>query len=247
MTASLAIRTVAFSQDREPPAEALAFFERARDAYRHGRYADAARDLERALVLDPNAPTLLYNLGRVYELMGRYDDAIDVFTRLQAVTPAAEATERARTEQILERLRGAREHAAPPPTVDVVGTIEQGPSYVRERGVADEPFWITLSAGAGLTLLAAVLGGVALASHDAAAGRTLGPEYTYLSQKTALDEARLLGGLADTFGVFGGATLVGASLLFMLRERVYEAWPNRDRAAVRAGVGVTHAFFVGVF
>jgi tetratricopeptide (TPR) repeat protein len=231
------------AQGREPPAEAMQFFEQARQAYREGRYPDAAEDLERALVLDPNAPALLFNLGRVYELMGRYDDAIDVYTRLQTVTPATETEERARTEQTLERLRGAREHAAPPPTVEVVGAIEQGPTFVRERGVADAAFWAVLTTGGLVTAGAAALGVAALVMHGDLSGRTLSVDYPYDSYQAELATARTLGLVADIAGGVGGATILGALLLFGLRERVYEVWPGSGESApvatasLRLGVG----------
>lgn len=220
------------AQDREPPAEAMQFFERARESYREGRYPDAADDLERALVLDPNAPALLFNLGRVYELMGRYDDAINVYMRLRAVTPATETEELARTEQILERLEGAREHAAPPPTVETVGTIEQGPTFVRERGVADEAFWATLITGGVIVIGAAIAGGLALSWHSSLTGRVLGEGgYTYDNYTSDLNTAQILGGIADVAGGLGGATIIGALLLFGLRERVYEQWPTEGTGA----------------
>ncbi len=222
---------VAVAQDREPPAEAMTYFEQAREAYRQGRYPDAATDLERALVLDPNAPALLFNLGRVYELMGRYDEAIDIYTRLQAITPVTEQAERGRTEQILERLRGAREHAAPPPSVETVGSIEQGPTFVRERGVADVPCWATLGAGGAITIAAAILGGLALSSHADLASRVISVDYPYTQYDQDLNAARVLGGVADVMGGLGGATIIGALLLFGLRERVYEMWPEGEHAA----------------
>lgn len=228
----------ASAQDREPPSEAVTFFERARAAYREGRYPDAAEDLERALVLDPNAPALLFNLGRVYELMGRYDDAISVYLRLRAVTPATEIEEIQRTDQVLERLRGAREHAAPPPTVETVGAIEQGPTFVRERGIADVPFWVTLAAGGVIVVGAAISGGLALSMHGALNARTLGFEgYTYEDYDRELRDAQTLGAVADVAGALGGATLVGALLLFGLRERVYEEWNGSRTATLRVGPG----------
>jgi tetratricopeptide (TPR) repeat protein len=238
-------------EQREPPSEAMQFFEQAREAYREGRYPDAAADLERALVLDPNAPALLFNLGRVYELMGRYDDSISVYMRLRAVTPPTETEEIARTEQILERLRGAREHAAPPPTIETVGTIEQGPTFVRERGVADVPFWATLITGGVIVVGAAIAGGLALSMHGALNDRTLGYEgYTYESYQSELDSAQILGGVADVAGALGGATIIGALLLFGLRERVYEMWPDRGgEAAVRGSIqlGLGSVWLEGTF
>lgn len=239
------------AQDREPPQEAMEFFERAREAYREGRYPDAAEDLERALVLDPNAPALLFNLGRVYELMGRYDDSIGVYMRLRAVTPTTETEELARTEQILERLRGAREHAAPPPSVETVGTLEQGPTFVRERGVADVPFWATLIAGGVVVIGAAICGGLALSWHGSLTGRVLGENgYTHGNYLSDLSTAQTLGLVADVAGGVGGATIIAALLLFGLRERVYEQWPTAGgeaSASVELTIGPLGAGLTGTF
>jgi len=234
------------AQDREPPQEAMQFFERAREAYREGRYPDAAQDLERALVLDPNAPALLFNLGRVYELMGRYDDSIGVYMRLRAVTPATETEELERTEQILERLRGAREHAAPPPSVETVGTIEQGPTFVRERGVADVPFWATLIAGGAVVIGAAISGGLALSWRSSLDGQVLDDVYSYEDYTSTLDTARTLGTVADVAGTLGGLTIVGALLLFGLRERVYEQWGDGN-ATLSIDLGPASIGLTGTF
>ena len=68
---SVASSALAQETGHEPPADAMVLFESAREHYRAGRYEEAAEELERALVLDPSAPTLLFNLGRVYGLARR--------------------------------------------------------------------------------------------------------------------------------------------------------------------------------
>jgi tetratricopeptide (TPR) repeat protein len=221
----------------------MQYFEHAREAYRAGRYPEAAEDLERALVLDPNAPALLFNLGRVYELMGRYDDSIEIYTRLRAFTPPDATAELARTDEILERLRGAREHAAPPPTVEIVGAIEQCPTFVRERGVADEAFWGTLIAGGVVVIGAAIVGGLALSMHDGLSQRVLGSVddsghiYTYDDFSAELTNAQTLGLVADIGYGVGGATMVAALILFAVRERVYEQWPDGRQVSLDLGPG----------
>ncbi len=237
--------SAARAQRREPPAEAMQFFDEARVAYAEGRYEDAAVDLERALVLDLNAPTLLFNLGRVYELLGRYDDAIRVMLQLRAVTPLDATEELARTEQTLERLRGAREHAAPPPTVEVVGTLEQGPTYVREHGVADDAFWGTLVAGGALVVSGAILGGLALAARGTLGTRVLGSSYSFEDYRAEHDRVRLIAGLSDGALAVGGATLIAAVVLFAARERTYEQWP--DHAGLSLELGLGGAALRGVF
>ena len=201
-------------------------FESAREHYRNGRYPEAAEELERALMLDPTASTLLYNLGRVYELMGEYDRAISAFERLLAATPDASADERAQTEITLARLRGAAERATPPPTVEEVGTMEEGPTFVRERGVADEAFWGVGIAGAVLALGAGALGITALVMRGNVDAWVLGRDGTLGDRDLALATAQGLGLAADITGGVSVAAFVTAIGLFVFRERTYEVWPE---------------------
>src|SRR5687768_16655883 len=102
--------TMSETPSRDAPREAVELFQRAREHYHNGRYAEAAADLESALVLDPGSPTLLYNLGRVYELAGDLERAIDVYRRYLPVIPSSDAAERDRTQAAIRRLEGAREY-----------------------------------------------------------------------------------------------------------------------------------------
>lgn len=219
----------------EPPSEAVSLFESAREHYRNGRYPEAAEELERALVLDPSTPTLLYNLGRVYELMGEYDRAISAYERLQAVSPNATEEERAQTETTLSRLRGAREHAAPPPTVEEVGTMEEGPTFVRERGVADEAFWGVGITGAVLALGAGALGITALVLRSQVDSWVLGANGTIADRDALLATAQGLGLAADITGGVSVAAFVTAIGLFVFRERTYEVWPSDTTAWLDVG------------
>ncbi len=221
----------------EPPAEAMVLFESAREHYRNGRYPEAAEELERALVLDPSAPTLLYNLGRVYELMGEYDRAIATYERLLAVTPDASPEERAQTETTLSRLRGARDNAAPPPTVEDVGTMEEGPTFVRERGVADGAFWGVAVTGAVLALGAGAMGITALVMRQNVDQWTLGRDGTLEDRDAQLGIAQGLGLAADITGGVSVAAFVTAIGLYVFRERTYEVWPSDTTASVSFGPG----------
>src|SRR5690606_9559209 len=79
--AGLLLPAHAFAQAHATPPEAVQFFESAREHYRRGRYPEAAVDLERAVMLDPTSPTLRYNLGRVYELLGQLPEARAQYAR----------------------------------------------------------------------------------------------------------------------------------------------------------------------
>ena len=211
----------------EPPPEALAIFEQARAHYLAGEYTVAANELEMALVLDPASPTLLYNLARVYELLGDYDRSIGAYRRLLRVTPQSATAERERTESTIRRLEGAREHseeqrreAAQPIRAD------EGPRWVRVRGVADDAFWGTLIAGGAVTLLGGALGITALVMHADAQAFTLGRDGNLDDRELRFSDASSLGLAADIIGGVGGATLLAAGLLWVLREHTVEVWPE---------------------
>jgi tetratricopeptide (TPR) repeat protein len=213
---------VASAQAHEPPPEAMALFEQAREQYRLGQYEPAAENLERALVLDPSAPTLLFNLARVYELMSEFDRSISVYRRLLAVTPTEQTEERARTQSTIDRLEGAREHRVtpPPPTEEE----ERGPTFVRERGVADLTFWGILGAGAGVTVAAVVCGISAMVLFDQGSSFTLMYPGDEATRQSYFTDAANTGIATDVLGGIGAATILGAFLLFILRERTYESW-----------------------
>jgi tetratricopeptide (TPR) repeat protein len=211
------------AQAHEPPPEAMTLFESARQHYRAGEYTAAAEDLENALVIDPAAPTLLFNLGRVYELQGDYARSLSAYRRLLAVTPPEQSEERERTEQAIDRLEGAQEHQAPPPAQES-GEVEQGPTFVRERGVADMPFWITFVAGGVVGLTAIGCGVGAVLSHSAADAFVLGRDGTADERTAMYQQSRDLGLAGDILGGLGSAALIAAGLLFILREHTYEQW-----------------------
>lgn len=213
------------AQAHEPPPEAMTLFESAREHYRQGEYTQAATDLENALVLDPAAPTLLFNLARVYELQGDYERSLSAYRRLLAVTPVDQSEERDRTEQAIDRLQGAQEHQAPPPPAQETGSeADVGPTFVRERGVADAAFWGTFIAG-GLVGLAAIGCGIgAMQQHTFADGFVLGPDGSFADREAIYQQSRDLALAADVLGGVGTATLIAAGLLFLLREHTYEQW-----------------------
>jgi tetratricopeptide (TPR) repeat protein len=211
---------VALAQAHEPPPEAMTLFESARAHYRAGEYAEAATDLENALVLDPAAPTLLFNLARVYELQNDYPRAIAAYRHLLTVTPAAQTEERQRTQEAIARLSGAAEHAPPPQESD----DDRGPTFVRERGVADMPFWATFIAGGVVGLAAIGVGIGALVIHGQGDSFVLGADGTVADRESFYSLARDLGTAADVLGAIGTAALIASGLLFILREHTYEQW-----------------------
>jgi tetratricopeptide (TPR) repeat protein len=206
-----------------PPTQtetAMHYFELATEEYRTGLYQEAAAHLEQALVLDPEAPILLFNLGRVYELMHRYDEAMNCFERLLAVTPLEAEGDRARTEEALARIRGARERAlaeeerrraeelAAPPVAPIR----------RQPGLADEAFWGTLVTGGVVSLAAIAIGTVTLLQRESLALRPISAMFQYDSYRRERETIQTLALVADVGGAVGAATIATALLLFGLRD-----------------------------
>jgi tetratricopeptide (TPR) repeat protein len=125
-------------------ARAIAHYERGRVHYSAGRYRAAIAELEAAIALAPSLTDLYYDLGLVYERLGRLDAAIAAYRRYQSTT--TDPAERERTARILTRLTGAQNE----PLEFVWGG--------GRLGRADSLFWSFVAAsgttlvGAGLTL-----------------------------------------------------------------------------------------------
>ena len=208
-----------------PPTQAdsaMRFFELATEEYRTGRYIEAATHLEQALILDPEEPVLLFNLGRVYELMNRHDDAMDCFQRLLAVTPEDAAEDRARTEEAIARIRGARERAIAAEVERAARNATPERVTVRQAGVADEAFWATMIAGAAVSLAAGAVGVVGLLQRESLAARPLSVMFPYEQYRLDREATLLLANVADITGAVGAATIATALLLFGLRESEVE-------------------------
>lgn len=86
------------------PDFAEAYSRRAAAYYQAGLIGPALDDLRQALVLNPDNFVALRGFGVVLEELGRYDDALEVFTRVQEVYPADQDTAAAitRLELMLE-------------------------------------------------------------------------------------------------------------------------------------------------
>lgn len=119
---------------------AVIHYERGRQHYAAGRYRLAVYELETAHSLDPTGTNLLINLGTVHERLGNIDGAILSYERHLALV--TDPDERARTQRILTRLRGARVELA---------------DISRRRGRADALFWVSAGAGLACTTLGIVM------------------------------------------------------------------------------------------
>jgi len=243
--ASLSSRALA---QQEPPPEAMQLFADGRDAYLDGRYQDAAVALEHALQLDPGSPTLLWNLSRVYELMGNLDRAIDYADRYLTLLPPEATNERQTTEETLARLRGARDWLA------LRQQAERGErqelrqlgtrTVVQDRGVADGLFFGTLAAAIAVAIGGGVVGALSLQSRNAARDVQLDargvPEAELdnvvaaatASRQDHEDRARRRGITADVLLGVSVATLAAAVLLYFRRSTTYELEAERTDVAL---------------
>ncbi len=221
------------------PPEAVELFRTAREHYREGRYREAAADLERALMLDPTSPTLRYNLGRVYELLGQLENARTQYRGYLELLPADQVEERERTEGTIQRLEGAIASGVTQPPSEPREDQEplrelEGSVRVRERGVADEAFWITGAVGVAALVAAAVTGALALdaaAARDALVLTEPGQLDAYHTEWAARNaDASALGLTTDVLVGAGAAALLASLLLFVLREREVEREIVREEA-----------------
>lgn len=212
------------------PPEAIRMYAEAREHYAAGRYDEAADSLERALVLDPDSPTLVYNLARVRELLGELDSALELYARYQRLLPQQQAREQERAEATIVRLRGARSSRRPdaiPPPPQEVAPLRQLPGIVlvRENGVADAAFWVTLAIGAAGLAAGASFGGLALGEQQSADNFVLDGTNLVSERNSTLDRAQADALVADIALGAGGVAVIVAGLLYFLREHTVERAP----------------------
>ena len=132
---ALALPASALAQSASNRELAIIHYERGRALYAEGRYRQAVFELETAHSLDPAGTNLLLNLGTVHERLGNIDAALLSYERHLAAS--TDPADRARTQRVITRLRGARVELA---------------EMSRRRGRADGVFWV--STGASITCLA---------------------------------------------------------------------------------------------
>ena len=202
--------------DEYTPPEAVEYFRVARERYEAGQYREAAEALERALVLDPESPTLVFNLARVYELLGELDRSLQYYEQYQRLLPQQQAREQERAEATIRRLQGARAsdelEREPPQQVEALRQLP-GLVLVRESGVADLGFWLTLGVGAASLATGAVFGGLMLDARTSA---------------NSFPNAEPFGVVADITLVAGTGLVLTAVLLYFLREHTVERAPIRE-------------------
>ncbi len=207
-------------------AAAQVHFKKAKELYQSGAYHEAAAELEAALVLDPNAKELVFNLGVVDERLGRIDDSLTQFHKYQTLdlTPA----ERTRSDNYVRRLEGAKKAqaaAAPPPPVPVPvvvpppvtpAPVDTTPPPSPSHGRIDAATGTTFILGAVGLVGGAAFGVVALATrpHNYMTGTD---GQTYQSYQDASDSYHRDATISTVALAVGGAALAVSAILFFAR------------------------------
>lgn len=221
---------------REPPRAALAHYKKGRELYLAGRYREAVVELEAALALDPESPNLLYNLARVYELLGEIDTSIAHYKHYRELLPPSEVEERARVTGTLQRLEGARTQVPDEPP-----TVTAAPAPRMERGVADATFWVFTSASVAAFIAGGALGVVALNSEKDAKHLVLEDSDSVAKRRSLISRTNRMA-LGSDLSLLAGAVLgTTAILLFALREKPVQS-QSRAKLGVDVAIGPTGGF-----
>jgi tetratricopeptide (TPR) repeat protein len=217
-----------------PPPAALLHYNRGRAHYQAGRYRDAVVELEKALALDPQSPNLVYNVARVYELLGDIERAISFYERYHRMLPAQEREEKQRVEATLARLRGAKQHVVP----DTSEPPAAGPEM--KRGVADPAFWVTLGTGAAAIAAGGVTGVMALRAGKDTKNFVVGEDGTMSKRDDMARHSDRLALASDVLFLCGATFAVTSVLLYTLREEPVEA--SDTQAGIGFGATATGVF-----
>jgi tetratricopeptide (TPR) repeat protein len=216
----------------------MAHYKKGRELYLAGRYREAVVELEAALALDPESPNLLYNLARVYELLGEIDVSIAHYKHYRELLPPSEVEERARVTGTLQRLEGAREQVPDQPPV-APSPLPQPPQM--ERGVADATFWVFTAASVAAFIAGGALGVAALNSEKDAKRLVLEDSDSVAKRRSLISRTNRFA-LGSDLSLLAGAVLgTTAILLFALREKPVQS-QSRAKLGVDVGIGPTGGF-----
>jgi tetratricopeptide (TPR) repeat protein len=223
---------------RTPPSAAIEHYNRGREHYQAGRYREALAELEQAVRLDPASPNLVFNVARVYELLGEIDHAIAFYRRYRDMLPASEQAERERTTLTLQRLEGARGQLVTEEPAKVA------PSETK-HGVADPTFWTVASLGALTLAGAGVVGYLALDAEKQSDAFVLGADGSAKRREKLVTRADHLALAGDTMLVVGATLTVAAVLLYVLREQPVVATPARPTLDLKLAHGGAYLVWKG--
>jgi tetratricopeptide (TPR) repeat protein len=216
---------------------------KARALYEAGNYADAIAELETARALDPYAKDLVFNHGIVHEKALQNQVALHI--NLLYLDMDIEAAERARAENIIKRLEGARVHitptstatvTAPPPATTII--VAGGPPpHGRVDGLTITSGILALAGlGVGAGFGIAALGARPPANYVTGAPGDPGANGTYADLKSMVDQANTLAIIAD-IGFITGIVFTGVTLgVYFGRTKKSDARPSVTVAPTGRGI-----------
>jgi tetratricopeptide (TPR) repeat protein len=202
--------------ESSPPRAAIDHYQRGRKWYLVGRYRDALTELKMALEYDRSSPDLLYNVARVYENLGEFDQAIEYYQRYLERVPGAAVEERERTEKTIRRLQGAKQEIAVQRAKQPVAATAPPPPAVH-HGRGDLAFWLTASGGGALLGGGGVVGYFALKKRERVASFVVGPDGSLAARSKLATDTKRLALISDGLMIGGGVALTTAVLLYLLR------------------------------
>lgn len=212
-------------------------------SFRAGDYEKAIELFEQAYALDP-VPNLLYNIGRCYEQMEQWDEAIAQYERFM-VAPDVESEARSHA---MERVQSLREIQAMQAREDGEVTPDETPG---DPIVTPQPAPPNRTPG-----ILATAGGVALIGGGVVMGLMASgnaesitdTQLSYDDRLAARDSARTQALVADVFYVSGAAVTALGIYLIVSADSV-EDNPQASRSVLTpwvgkgsAGVGLTLGF-----
>jgi tetratricopeptide (TPR) repeat protein len=212
--------------------EAQQHFQRAKDLYQAGAYREAITELEQARGLDPKAKDLVFNLGIVHEKLGKFDEAITFFRQYMEMETVT-AAERAKAENIIKRIEGAKREVPVTPVPNGSATTEPAPVPPEETGNGRiDAATVTAGSIAIVGLGVGTAFGI-LALSNKPSNFVTGRDGTYDKLLSKNDDAHTQAIVADIgFGVGIAAALVTAYLYFGRSKHAPE--PKRTGVAASA-------------
>ena len=201
--------------------EAQQHFQRAKDLYQTGAYREAIAELEQARTLDPKGKDLVFNLGIVHEKLGKFDEAITFFRQYMEMSDVS-AAERAKAENIIKRIEGAKHEVPPTPTASATSTSEKPhpPPEDTRRGRIDAATITAGSIGVAGLAVGTVFGILAVTSKPSNMFVTgTGGDGSYADLQSKADSSHRDAVIADVGFAVGVVGLAAAAFLYFTRTK----------------------------
>jgi tetratricopeptide (TPR) repeat protein len=225
--------------------EAQQHFQRAKDLYQTGAYREAIAELEQARGLDPTAKDLVFNLGIVHEKIGKLDEAITFFRQYMEMEGVSGA-ERAKAENIIKRIEGAKREVPVTPPTDTSGTggTTEPPRAEPTGNGRIDAATVTAASVAVVGLgVGATFGILALSNRPKPGAFVTGRDGTYDTLQTKTSDAHTQAIVADIgFGVGITAVLVTAYLYFGRSKETAKSRATRTPARASSAASFAPSF-----